>query len=59
MVGTRPKDKEEVTTGTDKCKTFGTVSAIATEADEGGEQSTDKTAGHSARPVTESKVPPV
>ena len=32
MVGMKPRDKEEATTATDKSKTFGTVSAITTEA---------------------------
>ena len=36
MVGLRPRDKEEVRTGTDKSKTFGTFSAITTEAGERG-----------------------
>ena len=40
MVGMRLKDKEEVTAGTSKSETFGTDSAIKTEAGEGGEQST-------------------
>ena len=58
----RPKDKEEITVGTIKSKTFGTVSAITMEADEGEKQgtvSTEKTAGHSAGPVTKSKPSPV
>ena len=56
MVKMRPRDMEEVITGTDKSQTFGTVSAITTEAGEGGKQITERTAGHSARPVIESKV---
>ena len=62
IVRIKPRDKEEVTTGFDKEKTFGAVSAIKTEVGEGGEQSmrsAEKTAVLSAKPVTEPKVPPV
>ena len=56
IVELRSKDKEEAITGTDKSKIFGTLSAITTEA---GKQIAERTAAHSARPVIESKVPPV
>ena len=36
----KPRDKEEATTATEKSKTFGTVSAITTEAGRGKEQGT-------------------
>ena len=51
MMGMRPKNKEEITAGTSKKKTFGTVSAITTETRDRGEQSTgstEKTAGDPA-----------
>ena len=53
----RLKDKEEITAGTSKNQSFGTVSAITTEAGERREQntgSTEKTTCHYAGPVTES-----
>ena len=62
IVRIKTSDIEEVTTGTDKGKTFGAVSTIKTEVGEGGEQSmrsAEKTAVLSAKPVTEPKVPPV
>ena len=31
MVRMKPREKEEIAPTTEKCKTFGTVSAIATE----------------------------
>ena len=40
MVGMKPKEKEEVMPTTEKCKTFGTLSAIRTEAKEDEEQVT-------------------
>ena len=40
MVGMKPKEKEEVMPTTEKGKTFGTVSAITTEAKRGEEQVT-------------------
>ena len=42
IVELRPKDKEEAITGTDRSKIFGTVSAITTEAGEGGKQKEGK-----------------
>ena len=62
MVGIKLRDKEEVTTETEKRKTFGTVFAITTEAGEGEEQSmgsTENATGGSPRPATQSKLPPV
>ena len=62
IVRIKTSHKEEVTTGTDKGKTFGAVSAIKAEVGEGGEQSmrsAEKTAVLSAKLVTELKVPPV
>ena len=59
MVGLRLRDKEEMILGTDKSKTFETVSAISTEAGEGGQQITERTTGHSEKPKTESKLSPV
>ena len=53
----KTRDEEEVITGIDKSKTFGTVSAIATEAGQGEEQVTERTAGHSERHLAESKTP--
>ena len=38
MVGMKPKEKEEMVPTTDKSKTFGTVSAITTEAKQDEEQ---------------------
>ena len=58
MLGMRPKEKEEITVGTSKSKTFGSDSALRMDAGGGAEQSTgstEKAAGQSARPVTESK----
>ena len=42
MVGMKSRDKEEVITGTDNSRTFGTVSAIATEAAKGMNRSQRK-----------------
>ena len=55
MMGMRPRDKEEISAGTSKNKTFGTISAITMEAGEGGERSTgstEKTTSHSAGSIT-------
>ena len=38
MVGMKPKEKEEVLPMTEKCKMFGTVSAITTDAKQDEEQ---------------------
>ena len=54
MVGMKPRDKEEATTATDKSKTFGTVSAITTEA---GQEKEQVTAGNPVRHLAESKAP--
>ena len=40
MVGMKPKEKEEVMPTTEKGKTFGTISAITTEAKQDEEQVT-------------------
>ena len=54
MVGMKPRDKEEATTATDKSKTFGTVSAITTEA---GQEKEQGTAVNPVRHLAESKAP--
>ena len=54
MVGMKPRDKEEATTATDKSKTFGTVSAITTEA---GQEKEQVTAGNPVSHLAESKAP--
>ena len=55
-VGMKPREKEEVTTVTEKRKTLGTVSAITTEANQENEQVTVGTAVHQNERATESKI---
>ena len=43
MIGMKPREKEEVVQTTEKCKTFGTVSSITTEAKQDDEQSKNVT----------------
>ena len=56
MVGKKLREKEEVTTVTEKSKIFGTVSAITTKSNQEKEQVTEGTAGHQNERATESKV---
>ena len=57
MVGRKLREKEEVTTVTEKSKTFGTVSAITTKSNQEKEQVTEGTAGQQNERAKESKVP--
>ena len=52
-VGMKPREKEEITTVTEKSRTLGTVSAITTEANQENEQVTEGTADHPNERATE------
>ena len=57
MVGVKPREQKDVTTGTERSKTFGTVSTIITEAGQGKEESIEGAAGHENVQAAESIIP--
>ena len=61
MIGMKPREKEEVTTTTEKSKTFSTIkgkiSTINTKADQGKDQTMAGAAGHQKGQAAESKLP--
>ena len=57
MVGMKPTEKEEMTTTSEKGKTFGTVSTLTTEADQGKDQRVEGAVGHQNGQAAESKLP--
>ena len=57
MIGMKPREKEEVTTTTEKSKTFGKISTINTKADQGKDQTMAGAAGHQKGQAAESKLP--
>ena len=57
MVGMKPRENEEMSTTSEKGKTFGTVSTITTEADQGKDQRVEGAVGHQNGQAAESKLP--
>ena len=57
MVGLKTREKEEVTKTTERGKTFGKVSTITTEADQGKDHIMKGAGGHENGQATESKIP--
>ena len=57
MVGMKPREKEEVTTTTEKGRIFCAVSSINTEADQGKEQTVEGAVGHQYGQAAETKLP--
>ena len=56
MVGMKPREKEEVVPATEKGKTFGTISAITTEAKQDDEQVTQEATANQDKQTMESKT---
>ena len=57
MVEMKPREKEEVTKTTERGKTFGKVSKITTEADQGKDHIMKGAGGHENGQAAESKLP--
>ena len=57
MVVMKPKEKEEVPTAAEKSKTFGAVSTVTTEVDQGKEQPSQEAAGHQNEQAAKLKKP--
>ena len=57
MGGMKPREKEEVKKTTERGKTFGKISTITTEADQGKDHIMKGAGGHENGQAAESKLP--